>query len=76
MKHQPPASGGQVADQDEAWRILACLLVVAIATGRLPRVATATVNASNNATVEVHKLMRTIEMKALPQKQLADEVYR
>ena len=56
--------------------IIACLLLATLATGRLPRVATATVDVSNNATVEVHKLMRTIEMKALPQKQLPDEVYR
>jgi hypothetical protein len=52
--------------------ILACLLVATLATGRLPRVATATVNVSNNATVDVPKLRQTIDMKALPQQQLPD----
>ena len=61
--------------------ILACLLVATMATGRLPRIATAShdgtsVDAANNATVDVPKLRETIDMKALPQRQLPDEVYR
>ena len=31
---------------------------------------------ANNATVEIHKLHETIDMKALPHHQLPDEVYR
>jgi hypothetical protein len=56
--------------------IIACLLLATLATGRLPRVATATVDVSNNATVDLPKLRATIDMKALPRQQLPDEVYR
>jgi hypothetical protein len=34
------------------------------------------VDAANKATVDVPKLRATIDMKALPQRQLPDEVYR
>ena len=61
--------------------ILAVLLVATMATGQLPRMATAShdgssVDIANNATVDVPKLRETIDMKALPQRQLHDEVYR
>jgi hypothetical protein len=61
--------------------ILACLLVATMATGRLPRIATAShdgtsVDAANNATVDVPKLRATIDMRALPRQDLPDEVYR
>ena len=56
--------------------IIACLLLATLATGRLSRVATATVDVSNNATVDLPKLRATIDMKALPRQQLPDEVYR
>jgi hypothetical protein len=61
--------------------LLAGVLAATIATGRLPRIATASqdgtsVDAANNATVDVPKLRETIDMKALPRQQLPDEVYR
>jgi hypothetical protein len=48
--------------------ILAYLLIATMTTGTLPRVATAShdgtsVDAANNATVDVPKLMETIDMK-------------
>ena len=56
--------------------ILACLLVAAVVASRLPRVATATADVSNIVTVDVHKLREKIDMKALPRRDLPDEVYR
>jgi hypothetical protein len=50
-------------------------VVFAIATGRLPRVATASHDRTND-TMDVLKLGETIDMKALPQRDLPDEVYR
>jgi hypothetical protein len=61
--------------------LLAGVLAATVATGRLPRMATAShdgtaVDAAINATVDVPKLRETIDMKALPRQQLPDEVYR
>jgi hypothetical protein len=55
--------------------ILAGALVFTMATGRLPRVATASHDRTNDP-VDVLKLGETIDMKALPQQELPDEVYR
>jgi hypothetical protein len=61
--------------------IFAALFAIAFTTGNLPRDATAShdgtsVDAAINATVDVPKLRERIDMKALPQRQLPDEVYR
>jgi hypothetical protein len=55
--------------------ILAGALVFTMATGRLPRVATASHDWTNDP-VDVRKLGETIDMKALPQQELPDEFYR
>jgi hypothetical protein len=55
--------------------ILAAMLVVTIATGHLPRVATASSD-ETNGTVDVLKLEETIDAKALPQQEIPDEAYR
>jgi hypothetical protein len=52
--------------------ILAALLVATIATGHLPRVATA----SNDETNRIVKLEETTDAKALPRQEIPDEVYR
>ena len=55
--------------------ILAAVVAVAIGTGRLPRIATASHNDAND-TVNVLKLGETVDMKALPRQEIPDEVYR
>ena len=55
--------------------ILAALLVATIASGHLPRVATAS-NDETNRTVNVLKLEETTDAKALPRQEISDEVYR
>ena len=55
--------------------ILAAMLVATIATGHLPRVATAS-NDETSHTVNVLKLEETMDAKALPGQEIADEVYR
>jgi hypothetical protein len=55
--------------------ILAGALILTISTGRLPQVATAS-HVRTNDTVDVGKLGETIDMKALPRRDLPDEVYR
>jgi len=55
--------------------ILAAMLVATIATGRLPREATAS-NDETKRTVNVLKLEETTDAKALPRQEIPDEVYR
>jgi hypothetical protein len=55
--------------------ILAAMLVVTIASGHLPRVATASSDETNDI-VNVLKLEETIDAKALPRQEIPDEVYR
>jgi translation initiation factor 2 gamma subunit (eIF-2gamma) len=55
--------------------ILAGALVVAIALEHLPRVATASHEATAS-TVDVLKLQQVIDTKILPRQELPDEVYR
>jgi hypothetical protein len=55
--------------------ILAGALVLTIATGRLPKVATASHDGPDD-TIDVLKLEETIDMRALPRRDLPDEVYR
>ena len=55
--------------------ILTAVVAVAIGTGRLPRIATASHNDAND-TVNVLKLGETVDMKALPRQEIPDEVYR
>ena len=55
--------------------ILAAVVAIAIGTGRLPRIATASNNDAND-TVNVLKLGETLDMKALPRQEIPDEVYR
>jgi hypothetical protein len=55
--------------------ILAALLAVTVAAARLPRVASALQDETNN-TVDVLKLEQTIDAQALPRQELNDEVYR
>jgi hypothetical protein len=55
--------------------ILAAMLVATIATGHLPRVATAS-NDETNRTVNVLKLEEATDAKALPRQEIPDEVYR
>jgi hypothetical protein len=53
--------------------ICAALLTVALATGYLPRDATAS---HNDGTVNVLELETTSAAKALPRQEFSDEVYR
>jgi len=55
--------------------ILAATLVATIATGHLPREATAS-NDETSRTVNVLKLEETTDAKALPRQEIPDEVYR
>jgi hypothetical protein len=55
--------------------ILAAVGAVAIGTGRLPRLATASHNETND-TMKVLELETTSDAKALPRKEISDEVYR
>jgi hypothetical protein len=55
--------------------ILAALFTVTFATGYLPRDATASHNESND-TMNVRQLQQTNDAKALPRRDLPDEVYR
>jgi hypothetical protein len=55
--------------------ILAAMLVATIATGHLPREATAS-NDETNRTVNVLKLEETTDATALPRQEIPDEVYR
>jgi hypothetical protein len=55
--------------------ILAVLLVATIASGHLPRGATAS-NGATDQTVNVLPLEQTIDAKTLPRQDLPDEVYR
>ena len=54
--------------------IFAAMLAVTISTSHLPRVATAAREA--NGTVDVPMLEQTIDVNALPQQEIPDEVYR
>jgi hypothetical protein len=51
------------------------LLAVTVAAAHLPRVSSVLQDETNN-TVDVLKLEQTIDAKALPRQELADEVYR
>jgi hypothetical protein len=55
--------------------ILAALFTVALATGHLPREATALHNETSD-TMNVLELEETSGAKALPKQDLPDEVYR
>jgi hypothetical protein len=55
--------------------ILVTALVVTIATGHLPRDATASHNETND-TMNVLQLEQTHGAKALPRQDLPDEIYR
>jgi hypothetical protein len=55
--------------------ILAALLIATIASGHLPRLATAS-NTEDNDTMNVLKLQEVIGAKGLPLRELPDEVYR
>jgi hypothetical protein len=55
--------------------IFAAVLTGAFATGYLPRDATASHN-ETNGTVDVRTMTETIDMKALPRREIPDEVYR
>jgi hypothetical protein len=55
--------------------IFAAVLSVAIATGYLPRDATASHNETND-TMNVLGLETTSDAKALPRQEIPDEVYR
>jgi hypothetical protein len=55
--------------------ILAALLVVTIATGHLPRDATASHNETNDR-MNVLQMEQTSGAKALPRQDFPDEVYR
>ena len=55
--------------------ICAAVLTVALATGYLPRDATASHNQTND-TMNVLQLETTSKAKALPRQDLPDEVYR
>jgi hypothetical protein len=54
---------------------LAGALVFTIATGQLPRGATASHDQTND-TVDVLKLGEAMDMKALPRQEIPNEVYR
>jgi hypothetical protein len=54
--------------------ILAALLIATIASGHLPRLATAS-NTEGN-TMNVLKLQQVVGGKGLPRQDLSDEVYR
>ena len=53
--------------------ILAGVLVVTVAIGHLPRVATASLE---GPTLSVLQLEQTSDAKALPRQEIPDEVYR
>ena len=55
--------------------ILAALLIATIASGHLPRLATAS-NTEGSDTMNVLKLQQGIGWKGLPRQDLPDEVYR
>jgi hypothetical protein len=55
--------------------ILAALLIATIASGHLPRVATAS-NTQGDDTMNVRSMEETIDMKVLPRQELPDEIYR
>jgi hypothetical protein len=55
--------------------ILAAVLAVTIATGHLPRLATASHNETND-TMNVLELENTSDAKALPRQEIPDEFYR
>ena len=55
--------------------ILAAVLAVTIATGHLPRLATASHNGTND-TMNVLELENTSDAKALPRQEIPDEFYR
>jgi hypothetical protein len=55
--------------------ILAAMLIATIASGHLPRGATAS-NTEFNDTINVLELEGTIDAKALPRQEIPDEIYR
>ncbi len=55
--------------------ILAAVVAVAIGTGHLPRLATASHNETND-TMKVLELETTSDAKTLPRQEIPDEVYR
>lgn len=55
--------------------ILAVLLVATIASGHLPRRATAS-NGESNGTLNVLTLEQTIDATTLPRQEIPDDVYR